>query len=113
VVPIDVGKSTACALVADHYGEVVVSPFDFPLTETGVGLLATAVAQAETCRAAEVVRVGVESAGHYHRTVVSRLVAAGYEVVELNPSAVKEARSQQLLARLKSVMLGIWGRWPS
>jgi len=31
VVPIDVGKSTACALVADHFGEVIVSPFDFPL----------------------------------------------------------------------------------
>jgi transposase len=102
VVPIDVGKSTACALVADHYGEVIVSPFDFPLTETGFGLLATAVGRAETCRAAEVVRVGVESAGHYHRTLVSRLVAGGYEVVELNPRAVKEARSQQLLARLKS-----------
>lgn len=102
VVPIDVGKSTACALVADHYGEMIVSPFDFPLTETGFGLLAAAIARVEQCRAAEVVRVGVESAGHYHRTLVSRLVEGGFEVVELNPRAVKEARSQQLLARLKS-----------
>lgn len=35
VVPIDVGKSTAAALIADHYGEVVVEPFDFALTEAG------------------------------------------------------------------------------
>jgi transposase len=102
VVPVDVGKSTACALVADHYGEMIVQPFDFPLSETGFGLLASAVARAQTCRAAEVVRVGVESAGHYHRTLVCRLQAGGYEVVELNPHAVKQARSQQLLARLKS-----------
>lgn len=102
VVPVDVGKSTACALVADHYGEMVVQPFDFPLNETGFGLLATAVSRAQGHRQAEVVRVGVESAGHYHRTLVCRLQAGGYEVVELSPRAVKEARSQQLLARLKS-----------
>jgi transposase len=102
VVPVDVGKSSACALVADHYGEMIVQPFDFALTETGFGLLSTAVARASTLREAEVIRVGVESAGHYHRTLVSRLQAGGYEVVELSPRAVKEARSQQLLARLKS-----------
>jgi transposase len=44
----------------------------------------------------------VESAGHYHRSLVARLRAGGYEVVELNPAAVKESRAQQLLARLKS-----------
>jgi transposase len=44
----------------------------------------------------------VESAGHYHRTLVARLRAGGFEVVELSPAAVKEARSQQLLRRLKS-----------
>lgn len=102
VVPVDVGKSTACALVANHYGEMIVQPFDFPLTETGFGLLSTAVNRAQVLRQAEVLRVGVESAGHYHRTLVSRLRAGGFEVVELSPRAVKEARSQQLLARLKS-----------
>jgi transposase len=102
VVPIDVGKSTASALVADHYGELVVEPFEFALTESGFGLLATVIARAEAGRQAEVVRVGVESAGHYHRTLVARLRTGGYEVVELNPRTVKESRSQQLLARLKS-----------
>ncbi len=102
VVPVDVGKSTAMALVADHYGEMVVAPFEFALTETGFGVLAGALARAEAARAPEVVRVGVESAGHYHRTLVARLRAGGHEVVELNPAAVKEARAQQLLRRLKS-----------
>jgi transposase len=102
VVPVDVGKSMAMALVADHYGEVVVAPFEFDLTETGFVSLAAAIARADVLRSAEIVRVGVESAGHYHRTLVARLRVDGFEVVELNPAAVKEARSQQLLRRLKS-----------
>ena len=102
VVPIDVGKSKAMALIADHYGEVVAAPFEFALTETGFAILAATIARAEAERSAEIIRVGVESAGHYHRTLVARLRSGGFEVVELNPAAVKEARSQQLLRRLKS-----------
>jgi len=102
VVPVDVGKSTAMALIADHYGEVVASPFEFALTETGFATLAATIARAEAERTAEIVRVGVEAAGHYHRTLVARLRVGGFDVVELNPAAVKEARSQQLLRRLKS-----------
>ncbi|WP_411087897.1 IS110 family transposase [Streptomyces sp. 061-3] len=60
------------------------------------------MARAEAAREAAICRVGVESAGHYHRTLVARLRAARMEVVELNPSAVKAARSQQLMRRLKS-----------
>jgi transposase len=102
VVPVDVGKSSALALVADHYGEVVVAPFEFELTEGGLRLLIASVARADAARAAVGVRIGVEAAGHYHRTLVSRLRAESFEVVELNPGAVKEARSQQLLRGLKN-----------
>jgi transposase len=102
VVPVDVGKWSAMALVADHHGEVVVAPFEFKLDEPGVRQLLSAIAVAVTERDAVVCRVGVESAGHYHRTLVARLRAGGVEVVELNPAAVKQARAQQLLRRLKS-----------
>jgi transposase len=67
-----------------------------------VGELIDAVSQAERSRDAVVVRVGVEAAGHYHRTAVARLKKAGLEVVELNPGAVKQARAQQLLRALKT-----------
>lgn len=101
-VPVDVGKRSAMALVADHHGEVAVAPFEFTLDEPGVRVLLAAIERAAADREAAVCRVGVESAGHYHRTLVARLRAAGTEVVELNPAAVKEARAQQLLRRLKS-----------
>jgi transposase len=90
------------ALIADHQGEVVVAPFEFRLDEPGVRELLSVIEAAMSDRVAVVCRVGVESAGHYHRTLVARLRASGVEVVELNPAAVKEARAQQLLRRLKS-----------
>jgi transposase len=102
VVPIDVGKWSAMALIADHHGEIVVAPFEFRLDEPGVQRLVSVIEAQVAGREAVVCRVGVESAGHYHRTVVARLRAAGGEVVELNPAQVKGARAQQLLRRLKS-----------
>jgi Transposase len=74
VVPVDVGKTSAVALVADHYGEILVPPFEFALTETGFAALVAAVGGAWVERDAEIVRIGVEAAGHYHRTLVARLV---------------------------------------
>lgn len=102
VIPVDVGKAIAMALVADHYGEIIIAPFEFALTETGFAVLSAAISRAQVERDALVIRVGVEAAGHYHRTLVARLRAAGLEVVELNPRAVKDARGQQLLRTLKN-----------
>ena len=83
---IDVGKYEALCLVADHRGEVVGPPLTFPLTEVGARALERHLERAGRERSALSVRVGVETAGHYHRTIVSRLVAAGHDVVELNPA---------------------------
>ncbi len=102
LVPVDVGKSTAMALVADLFGEVVVEPFGFDLTEHGVSVLLAAVSSAESERGAVMVRFGVEAAGRYHRTLMASLRGQGLEVVELNPGAVAEARSGQGKRRLKS-----------
>jgi len=102
VVPVDVGKTAAMALVADVGGEVIVRPFRFALNTKGFEEFSASVMFARAQRDAVVCRVGVEAAGHYHRTLVSRLVAAGVEVVELNPAAVTKAREQQLSARLKT-----------
>jgi len=102
LVPVDVGKATAMALVADLFGEIVVDPFGFDLTERGVSVLVGAVSSAESERGAVMVRFGVEAAGRYHRTLMACLRRQGLEVVELNPGAVKEARSGQGKRRLKN-----------
>jgi transposase len=101
-VPIDVGKHSAVAMVCDFYGEIVTEPFAFALTAPGVGALGVAVARAQAARDAAWVRVGLEEAGHYHRTLLWRLRCSGMEVALLNPAQVKENRAQQLLRSLKS-----------
>ena len=82
---IDVGKYEAVCLIADHHGEVVGKTLTFPLTEPGVRALEAQLAAAVAASAGVSVRIGLETAGHYHRTVVDRLVASGHDVFELNP----------------------------
>lgn len=102
VVPVDVGKRRAEALVADVYGQVLEAPFGFALNEPGVAELDRRVDAAADARSASVCRVGIEACGHYHRLLMWRLVADGREVVELNPGHVKDARGQQGRRRVKT-----------
>lgn len=109
VVPVDVGKHAAAALVADWYGQVVAGPMRFGLDEPGVASLLVTIDGAGRERQAVVCRIGVESAGHCHRTLVARLAEDGREVVELNPAHVAEARARQGHRRLKPTNW-IWPR---
>jgi transposase len=102
VVPVDVGKRTAMALVADHYGQIVAEPFEFDLTLSGVGKLVAIIAAVRRRVSAESVRVGVEAAGHYHQALATTLRSHGFDVVELNPYQVKMARIQLGAARVKT-----------
>jgi transposase len=98
---VDVGKREALALIADHRGELVGPPVAFGLTESGVRQLEVSLDAAVLARQAVSLRVGIESAGHYHRPVMSRL-ASRLEVVELNPAQVKAAREAQGSAKIKT-----------
>jgi transposase len=102
VVPVDVGKRTAIALVADHYGQIVGDPFEFGLTVSGVDALVTAIDGVAKRVAAGSVRVGIEAAGHYHQALAVTLRDKGFDVVELNPYQVKIARAQLGQARIKT-----------
>jgi len=102
VVPIDVGKRSAVALVANHHGEIVADPVEFGLTISGTTRLLDVVAEAESKTQAESIRVGVEAAGHFHRALCWELDHRGLDVVELNPHSVKLARGQVGAMRLKT-----------
>lgn len=101
-VAIDVGKSTAAALVCDFWGELVGEPIDFALNESGFAQLQQTIARAEAQRDAVLIRVGLEQAGHYHQTLQARLQSEGMDVVLFNPAQVKENRAQSLLRSVKS-----------
>lgn len=102
VVPIDVGKHRAEALIADLYGQVVDGPFTIDLDLVGVEGLLGRVDAARRARDAGFCRVGVEACGHYHRLLVWQLVDRARDVVELNPGHVKQARARQGRGRVKT-----------
>ena len=102
VVPVDVGKRTALAMVADHHGEVVGAPIEFELTRSGTDRLIGVLEHAQQQRHAESLRVGVEAAGHFHQALCAELDRRGLDIVELNPRAVKLARGQVGSLRLKT-----------
>jgi transposase len=61
-VPVDVGKSSVMVMACDFTGRVLMPALGFPLTREGVARVRGAV-PART----QLVRVGIEAAGHYHR----------------------------------------------
>lgn len=91
-VAVDVGKSTAKLKVCDFSGRILLPSCEFVLTRRGV---ADVVAKLRTVvpADAQLVRVGVEAAGHYHLPVIAPGVwPGGWEVVELNPAHVTAQR---------------------
>jgi transposase len=102
VVPVDVGKHTAMALVADHYGQIIGEPLEFSLTVAGVDTLVATIGGVARSTAAQSVRVGIEAAGHYHQALATTLRGKDFDVVELNPYQVKIARVQLGQARIKT-----------
>jgi transposase len=103
VVPVDVGKHSAMALISDRNGELIGGPLEFDLTISGKERLIERVRiDGRRVGGSLNVRVGVEAAGHYHRALATSLHAGGLDVVELNPRAVKLARGQLGLARVKT-----------
>jgi transposase len=92
-VPIDVGKASAMALVADFTGQRLAKPFTFALDRDGLIELVLGVESALEGRPVRLVRVGVEAAGHYHRPLTrAGALPSGWEVVELNPAHVTAQR---------------------
>lgn len=92
-VPIDVGKASAMALVADFGGQRLTQPFTFTLDRDGLIELVLRVESALEGRPARLVRVGVEAAGHYHRPLArTGALPSSWEVVELNPAHVTQQR---------------------
>lgn len=101
-VPVDVGKHTALAMACDFTGRRLVAPFEFPLDRAGLSAFVGRVGD-HLPADAELVRVGVEACGHYHRPVVAaEALPDAWQLVELNPAWVTAQRRINGSARRKT-----------
>ena len=95
-VPIDVGKSSVMALVADFHRSAAGHAFTFALDRDGLIELVLTVESGLEGLPVKLIRVGVEAAGHYHRPLThTGTLPSGWEVVELNPAHVSAQRGQR------------------
>jgi hypothetical protein len=79
-------------MACDFTGQVLAPPFEFVLNRVGVAELAARV-DARLPAATRLVRVEVEAAGHYHRSLLAEgVLPAGWQVIELNPAWVTAQR---------------------
>jgi hypothetical protein len=91
-VPVDVGKSSAMVMACDFSGRVLLPAVEFALTRAGVEAMLARVLAAVPA-GTQLVRVGVEAAGHYHRPLTMAGVwPEGWQIVELNPAHVSAQR---------------------
>jgi len=115
-VPVDVGKSTAMVMACDFTGRVLLAAVEFPLTREGVAQMLGRV-RAAVPAGAQLVRVGVEAAGHYHLPMIAAGVwPDGWQVVELNPahvSAQRRVNGQRGVKTDQVDLVAIARRWGS
>lgn len=101
-VSIDVSKDFHVVLMHNGLGEIVTPSFEIDIFRRGYEELVAAVEEARERSKAQVVLVGMEPTGHYFENLARTLLANGQSVTLVNSYAVKENRSQQMMAREKT-----------
>ncbi len=103
LVGIDVAKPTWFGLGCTLTGQVVLEGRRVAADRAGFDDLVEQIAMVRDELAAQLVVVGVEAAGHLHRTLVAHLRELPWlQVQVLNPASVAEERKKQLNRRRKT-----------
>jgi transposase len=101
-VSIDISKYFHVAMIHNGLGEIVQSPFEVDIYQSGYDQLCQAIDQAKVQTQAQVVLVGMEPTSHYFENLARHLLERPDPVKLVNSFAVKQNREQQLMRREKS-----------
>jgi len=96
VVPVDGGKNSHKALVANYFGDILHDPFEFTNSVTGVKMFDNILKSVDSSIKAQKTIIGLEFTGHYYENLYRSLISLGYDVAMINPSSVHSQRSGQL-----------------
>lgn len=96
VIPIECGKNSHKALVANYFGDILHDTFEFANSNTGVNMFDSIIHDISSSINAQKIIVGIESTGHYYENLYRNLLTLGYDVAIVNPSSVYSQRASQL-----------------
>lgn len=96
IVPIDAGKNSHKALVANYFGDILYDTFEFANSITGIKMCDSIIQDICSAINAQKIVIGIESTGHYYENLYRNLTALEYDVAIVNPSSVYSQRTGQL-----------------
>jgi len=96
IVAIDAAKYTHKAIICTFYGDVLVKPFEFDASMTGLEKVKEQIRIEKDRNGMKEVVVGVETTGHYYEDLVRRCQSEGYHVRILNAATTAQERQALL-----------------
>lgn len=92
ILSIDVAKARFKMMLADFYGNIIITPAEFDQTHGGLHAAIDRLRQAQTSSDLRDLVVAIERTGEYHRPVQRAFGQAGFETRLVNPLASKQFR---------------------
>ena len=92
LVAIDAAKYTNKAILTTFYGDILVKPFEFDASQTGLELVKKQIHLVKKEYGLTEVVVGIETTGHYYEDLVRKCHKAGYRVRVVNAATTDQER---------------------
>lgn len=96
MVAVDAAKYTHKAIICTFYGDVLVKPFEFDASLTGLEVLKEQISSQRNRLGMKEVVVGIETTGHYYQDLVRRCHSEGYYLRILNAATTAQERQALL-----------------
>ncbi|MBU9711163.1 IS110 family transposase [Evansella tamaricis] len=96
LVGVDAAKYTHKGMVSTYFGEIIVSPFEFDASLTGIERVKELVSKIEKEYGKKEIVVGVETTGHYYEDLVLHCHLAGFHVRIINSATTAKEREALL-----------------
>lgn len=96
MVAIDAAKYTQKAIISTFYGDILVKPFEFDASLTGLEVLNRQIQKEKSQNKMTEVVVGIETTGHYYEDLVRHCHSEGYHVRILNAATTAKEREALL-----------------
>ncbi|EMR11852.1 transposase IS116/IS110/IS902 family protein [Methylophaga lonarensis MPL] len=96
MVAVDAAKYTHKAMICTFYGDILVKPFEFDASLTGIKKIGEYIKSLKKVYKMQEVVVGVETTGHYYEDLVRHCHSEGYHVRILNAATTAKERETLL-----------------